>query len=119
MSDTQSGDSSDRRSPPQFPVGTLVYYGPDDKTVTKIVAGVFLEKDGDPLRKNWVGDGVTTNPQVIAELGRFFKDYGVTRVVMTKGIVGCPHEAGIDYPLGEECPFCPFWRGKQGDKSTK
>ncbi|HEY2587148.1 MAG TPA: hypothetical protein VGI81_15480 [Tepidisphaeraceae bacterium] len=27
---------------------------------------------------------------------------------------GCPHEEGIDFPLGQECPFCPFWHGKQG-----
>jgi len=32
---------------------------------------------------------------------------------MTNGVIGCPHEEGIDYPLGEDCPFCPFWKGKQ------
>ncbi|MFL5236975.1 MAG: hypothetical protein ACJ8EL_05125 [Rhizomicrobium sp.] len=30
-------------------------------------------------------------------------------VAMTEGIVGCPHEEGIDYPLGEACPDCPYW----------
>jgi hypothetical protein len=33
----------------------------------------------------------------------------VKEVVMTGGIVGCPHEEGIDYPLGEDCPHCPYW----------
>ena len=28
--------------------------------------------------------------------------------------MGCPHEEGEDFPLGEDCPFCPFWKGKQG-----
>jgi hypothetical protein len=26
-----------------------------------------------------------------------------------KGLFGCPHEEGIDYPDGETCPQCPFW----------
>jgi len=33
--------------------------------------------------------------------------------VVTDGIIGCPHEEGIDFPVGEGCPYCPFWRGKQ------
>jgi hypothetical protein len=28
--------------------------------------------------------------------------------------LGCPHEEGEDFPHGEDCPFCPFWKGKQG-----
>ncbi|MGH9387747.1 MAG: DUF1186 domain-containing protein [Vicinamibacterales bacterium] len=24
-------------------------------------------------------------------------------------IIGCPHEEGIDYPMGRSCPRCPFW----------
>ena len=26
-------------------------------------------------------------------------------------IIGCPHEEGIDYPMGRACPRCPFWAG--------
>jgi Protein of unknown function (DUF1186) len=29
----------------------------------------------------------------------------------TDRIIGCPHEEGIDYPLGRACPQCPFWAG--------
>ena len=29
---------------PQFPIGTVALYGPDDKTTTKIVAGVIKEE---------------------------------------------------------------------------
>ena len=28
---------------------------------------------------------------------------------MIEEINGCPHEEGVDYPLGEVCPACPFW----------
>jgi hypothetical protein len=32
---------------------------------------------------------------------------------------GCPHEEGEDFPHGEDCPFCPFWRGKQGSNQKE
>src|SRR5438270_621056 len=35
-------------------------------------------------------------------------------VAMSEGNLGCPHEEGEDFPLGGDCPFCPFWKGKQG-----
>jgi hypothetical protein len=28
--------------------------------------------------------------------------------------MGCPHEEGPDFPIGEGSPFCPLWAGKQG-----
>jgi hypothetical protein len=31
---------------------------------------------------------------------------------MTQEIIGCPHEEGIDYPEKEDCPQCPFWKGR-------
>lgn len=34
---------------------------------------------------------------------------GVRNFVMMEEIFGCPHEEGIDYPVGEVCPECPFW----------
>lgn len=94
------------------PVGTLIYYGPDDQTVTKMTAGVVYSKDSQPINKTWYGDNVTTNPAIIAELGKFFQEHGVEKVVMTDKVAGCPHEEGIDYPAGEECPLCPFWQSK-------
>jgi hypothetical protein len=33
---------------------------------------------------------------------------------MSEGNMGCPHEEGEDFSVGEDCPFCPFWAGKQG-----
>ncbi|MDA1055708.1 MAG: hypothetical protein O3C40_35380 [Planctomycetota bacterium] len=37
------------RQPPEFPIGTVVRYGPDDMTTTKIVAGVILEDDAEAI----------------------------------------------------------------------
>jgi len=44
----------------------------------------------------------------------FFLQYGVKSVAISEGNMGCPHEEGLDFPHGEDCPFCPFWKGKQG-----
>ena len=95
-------------------VGTVVYYGPDDKTTTKIVAGVVKEEEAEPIIKRWVATDVTTNPKVQKEIERFFKKHGITRVGMSDGNMGCPHEEGKDFPVGGDCPFCPWWKGKQG-----
>ena len=92
-----------------FPFGTIAYYGPDDKTVSKIVAAVLADENTNPILKKWTGDGIAQNPETASEIGKFFQEQQVTNVVMTEGIIGCPHEEGVDYPIGESCPHCPFW----------
>ena len=57
---------------------------------------------------------MTTSPRVQKELQEFFEQYGVRSVAMSEGNMGCPHEEGEDFPVGGDCPFCPFWKGKQG-----
>jgi hypothetical protein len=32
---------------------------------------------------------------------------------MIEEINGCPHEEGVDYPVGEVCPKCLFWADRQ------
>ncbi len=56
----------------------------------------------------------TTNPKVQQEMKAFFQQHGVKSVAMSDGNMGCPHEEGEDFPVGKDCPFCPFWKGKQG-----
>jgi SEC-C motif len=99
---------------PQYPIGTVAMYGPDDKTTTKMAASVILHHGADPILQRWVATNVTTNPRVQQELKELFLQHGVKRVVMSEGNMGCPHEEGEDFPHGEDCPFCPFWKGKQG-----
>ncbi len=92
-----------------FPIGTIAYYGPDDQKITKVVAGVLPDKTINPILKKWLGEGVAQNPETAAEIGKFFQQYQTQNIVMADGIIGCPHEEGIDYPNGENCPYCPFW----------
>lgn len=98
----------------KYPIGTIALYGPDDKTTTKIAAAVIVSEDADPVLKRWVGTDVMTSPKVQKELREFFEQHGVQSVGMSEGNMGCPHEEGEDFPVGEDCPFCPFWKGKQG-----
>ena len=73
-----------------------------------------MHATAEPIVQRWVATDVTTNPKVQNEIQAFFKKHGVKSVVMTDGNMGCPHEEGLDFPHGEDCPFCPFWKGKQG-----
>jgi hypothetical protein len=95
-----------------YPIATVVVYGPDDTRATKIAVGIILDERGDAdILERWLvkeGDvrenGVVTN-QVLA----FIRNQGVRSVVLADRIMGCPHEEGIDYPAGQQCPECPFW----------
>jgi hypothetical protein len=102
------------KKPPQYPIGTVAFYGPDDETTTKIAAGVIRHDGGEAIIKRWVATDVTTNPKIQQELRDFFLQHGVESVAMSEGNMGCPHEEGLDFPHGEDFPFCPFWKGKQG-----
>lgn len=103
---------SDRPSP-EYPIATIAYYGPDDYTPTKIAVGILTEDDELAAIERWAGPDVTTNLEIMFQIQRFIEQHQAKTIVMTDGIIGCPHEEGIDYPEGEDCPFCPFWQGKQ------
>ena len=99
---------------PEYPIGTVAHYGPDDKITTKIAAGVISSPTAEPIIRRWVATDVATNPKVQEEIMEFFRAHGVKSVAASAGNMGCPHEEGEDFPEGEDCPFCPFWSGKQG-----
>jgi hypothetical protein len=99
---------------PEYPIGTVALYGPDDRTTTKIAAGVITSPTAEPIVRRWVATDVTTSPKVQREMEEFFAGHGVRSVAVSEGNMGCPHEEGEDFPEGTDCPFCPFWAGKQG-----
>ncbi|MBE7557116.1 MAG: hypothetical protein HS126_39270 [Anaerolineales bacterium] len=59
------------------------------------------------------------NKRLIILIQQFIARHGAKNVVITDGVIGCPHEEGIDFPEGEDCPFCPFWKGKQGSAAYR
>src|SRR6185369_2194920 len=98
---------------PKYPFGTVAIYGPDSEVATKLVGAVF-SKPGHPKPnqiQRWVthaGD-IRDDPVIAAEVAAFFKTHGVKQTVISDRIMGCPHEEGVDYPVGTVCPQCPFW----------
>jgi hypothetical protein len=108
-----------RTAKTKYPMATVIYYGPDDKTVTKAVVAVFRVRGGESTAlKRWVATNLLINRPVRDEMLEFMRDHGVRTILTAKAVLGCPHEEGADYPKGEDCPFCPFWRGKQGSGTS-
>ena len=97
-----------------YPVATVAYYGPTDKQATKVVVGIVQKEHANPEpMKNWLSDiDVRNDYSIMEELLDFIAQYNAKSVVMVDKIIGCPHQEGIDYPDGEECQECTFWKGR-------
>ncbi len=100
---------------PKYPAATIAFYGPDDKHATKVVVAIIpaAEADPDPLQK-WVSGltDVRSDDRIENEIQAFLKEHGVKSTFITDGIIGCPHESGMDYPEGTNCPSCSFWSNR-------
>ncbi len=68
-----------------WPIATVAFYGPNLHQATKAAVGIV------PLE--------------------FIEEHQVRSVAISDGIIGCPHQEGIDYE-GEWCPVCEFWHGR-------
>lgn len=65
--------------------------------------------------KKWFsvnGEEIRRNKKILDEIRVFFRENGVRSVALPTKILGCPHQEGIDYPEGESCPQCPFWKNR-------
>jgi hypothetical protein len=96
------------------PVGTVAFYGPDDKLASKLVVGISPNPSaGVTETRKWLRDGdVREDAAILEEVLEFLAQSEVRSVVMTAGVFGCPHEEGIDYPEGTSCEACPYWKGR-------
>jgi hypothetical protein len=98
-----------------YPIATIAFYGPDDTRASKVAVGIVAAEDTEPaVLERWFDeDGdVRTNPVVAGQILQFLGVHGAKSVVMSDGIIGCPHEEGIDYPDDQVCPQCPFWANR-------
>ena len=97
-------------------VVTVALYGPDDSIATKLVASAVQQKNG-KIRdmKKWFSNDsvdVRTIKDTVQGVADFIEKWKPSTVVSPDRIIGCPHEEGIDYPEGEACPQCNFWRNR-------
>ena len=99
-----------------WPVATVAYYGYDGTRACKVVAGIIGHEgaEAEPM-KQWISeDGdVRTDPAINQEIIEFIADNGALSVVMAGGLMGCPHQTGIDYD-SDWCPDprCTYWVGR-------
>jgi len=97
-----------------WPVATIAFYGPDDTMASKVAVGIVPSKGAAVAElEKWFskqGD-IRDDGGVAEEVLAFIEAAGAKTVAMTDGIIGCPHEEGIDYE-GDTCPACAFWSGR-------
>jgi hypothetical protein len=95
-----------------YPVGTLAFYGPDNRRASKVAASFIRHEGAEPELRRWFSDSGDVRTDKTTEIADYLRQCSVHSVVMADGIMGCPHEEGIDYPSGEACPQCPYWKGR-------
>jgi hypothetical protein len=97
-----------------YPIATLAFYGPDNKRASKAVLGIFLQEGDEGIIHRYFEDAkdvrfsVKTQEDILARM----REHGVRSLVMREAIFGCPHEEGKDYPEGQSCPQCPYWKDR-------
>jgi hypothetical protein len=97
-----------------WPVATIAFYGPNLSQATKVAVGIVPSEHADvKTMRDWKVDrgDVRTDPGIAREILEFIAEQGALSVAMTDGIIGCPHQEGIDYE-GEWYPVCEFWHGR-------
>ena len=98
-----------------YPIGTIAFYGPDERCASKVAVSVVRAPQSAPAELHrWFSEAgdLRMDGTILAEIVAFLREYEVHSVAMTNGIIGCPHEEGIDYPEGDNCPNCPYWAGR-------
>ncbi len=98
-----------------YPLGTVAYYGLDNKVATKVAVGVIrVEGGATVLMERWVfrDTDVRVDPHINQEVINFLDSQQVKSVAVSGRIIGCPHEEGIDYPEGQSCSQCPYWENR-------
>ena len=98
-----------------YPVATIAFYGPSAERVSKVAVGIVEQEGKEPeILETWHSEerDIREDDEIGHEIVQFILAHNALSVVMVDRIIGCPHEEGIDYPEGEVCPECPYWRGR-------
>jgi hypothetical protein len=96
-----------------WPVATIAFYGPNLSQATKSQSASCRPRPPSHARCGAGKWSTATCGQIqpSQEILDLIESHSVLSVVMTDGIIGCPHQEGVDYE-GEWCPVCEFWRGR-------
>ena len=103
-----------RRGVRGWPLAAIAFYGPNLTEATKVTVGIVPTENAEVAElRDWKVDrgDIRADPSITHEILEFIEEHQVLSVAMTDGIIGCPHQQGIDYE-GEWCPVCEFWHGR-------
>lgn len=99
----------------RYPLATIAAYGPNNTVATKLVVSVLRQANhDDPIAMHtWTSEtrDVRQDPIIAAAVVEFLRQHRVKDSISHDRIIGCPHQEGLDYPMGRSCPMCPFWAG--------
>ena len=97
-----------------FPRASIAFYGPDDRKAIKAVLGIILREGDDPAVHRYFSEekDARYSIEIQKDILARNQEHEVRSLIMLEKIFGCPHEEGIDYPEGEPCPRCPFWKDR-------
>ena len=97
-----------------YPIATIAYYGPTNNLASKVVCSIIEYENADPhpMKKWFSTEDIRKSETIHKEIGEFVDLNKVLTVSITDKTIGCPHEEGIDYPEGEYCPVCSFWKNR-------
>lgn len=98
-----------------YPMATVAFYGSDASRASKVAVGIIpSENAAASVLQRWTSEtsDVRRDPGIGNQILAFIGEQGARTVVLSPGIIGCPHEEGVDYPEGEVCPACPYWIGR-------
>lgn len=98
-----------------YPVATIAFYGPTAQLATKVAVGIVTREGAEPeIMERWYGEDkdLRNDEETGYQISAFIKGHQVLSVAMVDRIIGCPHEEVVDYPEGEACPQCPYWKNR-------
>jgi len=84
----------------------VAFYGPTADLATKIAFAIIPDESNQPdLLERWFSDGndIRRDSVIGEKVSSFLRQHKTRSVVIADGILGCPHEEGVDYPEGKSC----------------
>jgi len=98
-----------------YPIATIAFYGPTADFASKVVLAIMRAENAQPdVLERFFSSGtdVRFDDNIGNQVLTVIRTHAARSVVLADQIIGCPHEEGIDYPEGTNCPQCPFWAGR-------
>jgi hypothetical protein len=95
-------------------IAGIAFYGPNLHQATKAAVGIVPSENAEVEElRAWIVDrgDVRGDSGIAREILEFIEEHQVRSIAISDGIIGCPHQQGIDYE-GEWCPVCEFWHGR-------